>query len=296
MKSIVLLLALALMLPSMALAQVGGVTVSLSIDQEQFLPDEDLVVSVQVVNRSGQELDFGKTDDWITFSIQGESNLVVPKLGAIPAAEEFRLRSGQTGTREFNLTPYFGFREIGRYRVVATLKVPQWDKEVPSKPVFFSVMNGVPLPNLPDLQVGMPLVPGSLSAVPEVRKYVLQQATYQNEIKLYFRLTDGTGTKTFKVYPLGRMVSFGKPEALVDGFSNLHVLHQYDAKPFNYCVISPEGVLLVRQTYDYTTRPTLRIDSEGRVFVSGGARRFTRGDFPPQTAQTVPSGTNDVKQ
>jgi len=40
--------------------------------------------------------------------------------------------------------------------------------------------------------------------------------------------------------------------------------------------------LLVRQTYEYTdTRPVLRVDREGRIFIGGGARRGSSNDLPP---------------
>jgi hypothetical protein len=38
---------------------------------------------------------------------------------------------------------------------------------------------------------------------------------------------------------------------------------------------------VLRQTYDYTaTRPVLRANDEGRIFVAGGARRMTASDIP----------------
>ena len=130
--------------------------------------------------------------------------------------------------------------------------------------------------------------------MPEVRKYVLQKATYQRTMTLYFRLTDGAGSKTFKCFPLGPMVSFSKPEAQIDSFSNLHVLNQYYAQSFVYCVINPEGKLLLRQTHDFTkSRPTLRTDSQGRIFISGGVRRFTKSDFPAGPPPTFIVPTND---
>lgn len=299
MKTIILLLAGMVMISVGASAQVSGsVSAELSLDQEQFIPDEDVIVSLQIKNRSGQTIELGKEADWVTFTVQGESDLVVPKIADMPVQGEFSLKSSQAGTKTFNLTPYFGFRQPGHYRVVATVKLAQWKGvEIYSKPINFAIMNGVPLPTLPDIAFGVPLPAGVTNAAPEVRKYCLQKVTYQNEPRLYFRLTDQTGSRTFTVYPIGRMVSFGLPEAQVDSSSNLHVLHQYYAKSFNYCVISPDGKLLVRQTHDYTaTRPTLKSDSEGRIYVAGGARRYTLNDYPKPTAPTFESTTNAPNQ
>ena len=60
------------------------------------------------------------------------------------------------------------------------------------------------------------------------------------------------------------------------------MLYQTGAKTFNYSVVNPNGRLLVRQTYEYTdTRPGLRVDREGRIFIGGGARRVSSDDLPP---------------
>jgi hypothetical protein len=273
--------------------QNNGVSVELTLEQDQFLPDEDLMVGVRIMNRSGQIVQFGTEADWVTFTIQGDKNLVVAKLGEAPVAGEFSLRSAQVGMPRFNLTPYFDFRRQGHYRVTATVKIPQWNQEITSKPKAFAVMNGVPLPNFPELEFGVPPPGGESNAVPEVRKYILQKATYVKQLKLYFRLTDASGSKTLRVYPIGPMVSFGQPEAQIDRFSNFHVIHQVGAKAFSYCVINPDGQLLARQTHDYTaTRPTLRADSEGRVFVAGGMRRVTANDLP---APLIPALDKDAK-
>jgi hypothetical protein len=47
-------------------------------------------------------------------------------------------------------------------------------------------------------------------------------------------------------------------------------------------VIDPDGQWVVRQTHVYTgTRPVLRINADGKIFVAGGARRFSPDDYPP---------------
>jgi hypothetical protein len=99
-------------------------------------------------------------------------------------------------------------------------------------------------------------------------------------LKLYFRLTDASGY-TLRVFPLARMLSFSEPEAQIDRSNNLHVLFQVGARSFGYWTISPEGRLLVRQTYDYTqTRPKLRVGDDGQVIVAGGVRRIIGSDEP----------------
>jgi hypothetical protein len=268
---------------------VSGVSVELTTEQDQFLSNEDLRLGVRIVNRSGQTLNFGKGNGWLTFTVEARDNYVVSQLGDVPVAGEFSLDSSLVGTKRVNLTPYFDFRQPGRYEVTATVKIPQWNKEVTSKPKVFDIINGT---KLREFEFGVPLAKGETNAQPEMRKYILQQAIYLKEMKLYLRLTDANNSVVFKVFPIAPMVSFSQPEAQVDRLSNLHVLSQIGARSFNYSVINPNGEVVVRQVHDYTKkRPVLRANAEGKISVSGGVRRITANDLP-QFSTTQSSDKN----
>jgi hypothetical protein len=113
--------------------------------------------------------------------------------------------------------------------------------------------------------------------VPEIRKYSLLQVTHDKELKLYFRLTDASGTRTLRVFPIDKLISFSSPEGQLDRFNNLHVLYQTGAHSFLYSVINPDGVLVGRETHDISaTRPGLRPDKNGHISVveAHGVARF----------------------
>ena len=278
-KLAVLLVLLSAVVPS-ARAQLNGVTVELQLDQDQYLPDEDMPLKVRIVNRSGQPLVLGTEKQWITFDVTSERESIVPSLGEMSVMSPFTLQSGQTVTREFNPTPYFGFRRTGRYHLSAIIKLPQWKQEITCKPVAFTISQGVPLPNLGNLTIGVPPPPGATNAPPEVRRYSLLKVDCLDQLKLYFRLTDAYGG-TLRVFPLARMLSFSDPEAQIDRANDLHVLVQTGARTFTYCVIDPNGKLLARQFHQYThTRPSLRPSDDGGIFVFGGQRLLTWNDIP----------------
>jgi hypothetical protein len=282
MKRIGLLAAMALLAACTARAQLNGVTAELKLVQDQYLPGEDLQLKVRILNRSGQEITLGTTDDWINLTITGENGSICSKLGDMPLKSEFSLLPGEVGTRTLNPTPYFDIRQPGRYQITAQVRIPQWQQEIACKPAAFTVANGVPLPNLSNLQFGLPPPPGVTNAAPEVRRYSLLKVNYvKKELKLYFRLADSVG-RTLHVFPIARLTSFSDPEAQIDRYNNLNVLVQTGARAFSYCVLSPEGQWVVRQTHVYTnTRPELRIDADGKIFVAGGARRPSEDDLPP---------------
>jgi hypothetical protein len=266
---------------SCATAQVA---VEVTLEQDQFLPAEAIWASVRIANRSGQTLRLGDSADWLTLSVEARDGFVVAKNDDVPVLGGFMLDSSKVRIKRLNIAPYFNLTRPGRYLIVATVRIGDWDREFVSKPKQFDVINGR---NLWEREFGVPQAGG----VPEVRKYALQQAIYLKRLKLYVRLTDDSDTRVFRVFPIGPMVSFSNPEPQVDKISRLHVLFQTGARAFLYTVINPDGDVVTRQTYDYFgSRPHLTVDSDGNVTVVGGVRRVTAGDVPPPTASTATNG------
>ena len=111
------------------------------------------------------------------------------------------------------------------------------------------------------------------------------------------RITDASGGKTFKVFAIGAMVSFSRPEPQLDRFNNLHVLYQTGPRTYSYNVFSPDGDVITQQAYDYVnSRPRLSLDPDGNIAVRGGVRRLSQEEqeaseplpaiAPPSTGTT----------
>jgi hypothetical protein len=261
------------------------VTVDLVLDQEQYLRDESLPVKVRITNRSGRALKLGGTPGWLNFTVESRDGHRVAQLGELSSREEFTIESSTVATRQVDITPLYNIGMPGRYTVAAEIRIPEWNQEVSSKPKTFSVTGSAPLW---EQLVGLP---GSDAGAPEVRKYVLQQANAKH-LKLYVRVTDEHGFKTFKLMPVGQMVSFSRPDAQVDKESNLHLLFQSGARSFIYAIVTPHGDLKLRQRHDYSdTRPILRVAQNGEIAVLGGQRFFSKDDLPPPLSI---SSTNNV--
>jgi hypothetical protein len=269
---------------SSALSQVS---VELLLEQQQFLSGETIPVSVRIVNRSGRALTLGNTENWLTFSMEEREGTVVPKLGDAPVLEEFVLESGQRATKYVNLQPYFALGKPGHYGVVASVQIPGWADDVISAPKYFDIIEGT---KLWEQEVGLPRAPGATNAEPELRIYTLQQANHlRGQIRLYLRVTDPGRGRLVRLQPVGKLLSFSRPEPQVDKLSQLHLLYQSGPQTFSHQVFSTEGELILRQTYDYVDkRPRLRPDDDGWVIVSGGQRRSHSSDFPPDLEPTKP--------
>jgi hypothetical protein len=296
MKRIVVVWALLLGLLPLARCQDSGVSAELSLDQNQLLPDEKMYLKLTIQNRSGRDLLLGTESNWLTFSVQGEKKELVAQLrdDRDYCTNETTIPAGLTASRDFNMTPYFDFRQPGHYSIKATIRIPQWGLDVLVPPVSFSIVNGIRLANMPDMTVGVPFLQSS-NQPPVIRKFFLERSDIPGNIQLFVRVTDATGNRTWRLVPIGPYFSFTPPAVMLDRYNDLHVLHQTKAQLFTYCVIDTLGQILERQTYQYTDqRPVLRGDGSGGVAVAGGARVVTASDLPPpQTLPVVtPAATN----
>ena len=274
-----------LLLGVVATAQ-AQISVELVLDQEQFLRDENVPLKVRIVNRSGQTLRFGPTMDWLSFNVETRDGKAVQGSGELPPGEAFTLESSMMATRLVDLSTAYRLELPGRYNVSAVVKVKEWGQEFPSKAKPLEIVRGT---KVWEQEFGVPTGGGA----PEVRKYILQQAQYQKRLMLYLRVTDSGERFSYRCEPVGPLLSFSRPEAQVDRISNLHLLFQTGARSFRYAVYNPSAELVVRQYHEYgASRPTLRMNDAGGIFVNGGARRIMVDDVPPPVMAS--NLTNDV--
>ena len=214
------------------------VAVEVTLDQNQFLPGEDVPATVRITNRSGQTLRLGGDPAWLTFSVESGERYSPLKTGEVPVLGAFTLETSQRAIKRVNLAPYFNLASPGRYSITATVTVKEWNEQILSKPKVFTVIEGA---TLWEQQFGVPRPAGATNPTPEVRKYTLQEANYLSKnLMLYLRLTDDSG-RLNKVLPIGPMLSFGQPDPQVDRSNNLHVLYQNGPHSFSYTVVDPNG-------------------------------------------------------
>lgn len=282
---------IALMLFGSLAAGTAQLAVEVAADQEQFLRDEGVRLKVRITNRSGQALRLGTEKAWLSFGVDHHDGGAVARAGEVSVEGAFTLDSGQVATRHIDLAEGFDLVEPGRYTVVATVQVKEWASDISSAPKAFEIVRGT---KIWEQEFGVPAAGG----LPEVRRYTLLQATFKKQLRLFLRISDADDLRVFKVLPLGSMVSFSRPEAQLDGNSDLSVIFQTGARSFLFHIIRSNGDIAVRQTYDYAaSRPLLKLNEGGRIYVSGGVRRFTATDFPPPPAApatNAPAITNNA--
>jgi len=255
------------------------VSVEVTMEQSEFLPSEAIPAAVRVTNRSGQPLHLGADASWLTFNVESSDGFIVVKNSDVPVVGEFDLGSSQVAIKHVDLQPYFGLMRPGRYRVIATVRIKDWNEAISSPPKEFYVITGA---KIWAQDFGVPMPAGATNRMPEVRRYTLEKANYlRTQLRMYVQVSDPAEARIFKVISIGQTVSFGDPDTQLDRKSRLHVLFQSGAAYFTYAVVNPDGGLEKQEIYDYVTaRPRLNLNDDGTVTVVGGVRRLTEQEIP----------------
>jgi hypothetical protein len=264
----------------------GQVTVKILLESEQFIANEPLLVKVRISNDSGTTLHLAEDPTWLDFTVESVEGPYVRPLKALKVSGPFDLESSHTATTLVDLAPAFELTRPGKYKMVATVKVPAFNTTFASGSKSFYIVTGA---RLWEKEFGVPASVAAVGAngLPEVRKYILMQSPSGKDTRLFVRVTDKL-ENDIRVVPVGGLVSFSRPEPQLDKWSNLHLLYQTGAKSFNYSVVNADGFIIARETHEYSdTRPTLVVNDEGRIQIHGGNRRPSIDDIPPFEAAQV---------
>ena len=114
--------------PRPASAQSTAIEVEIVLQEEYFLPGEEIPVGVRISNLSGRPVTFGSTTNWLIFYAESRSGDVVTRLGLVPVEGEFTLESSKAGTKYWNIQPYFDFDQSGPYLISAEIRLPDWNQ------------------------------------------------------------------------------------------------------------------------------------------------------------------------
>jgi hypothetical protein len=262
------------LLAAFALGASAQIDVSVTLEQQQFLPGETLDASVRIANFTGGPLKLGAWPGWLSFTVEAGDGTVVARKGEMPDSGDFTLENATAGTIKFNIAPQFVLDRPGIFKVTATVSPKPGGDAFTSAPVNFDIISGSRL----EERVFGHLLPDGTT---ERRKFILQQANYLKELRLYLRVSDDIETKTFKVTSLGTTVNFNRPEFLLDRHNHFHVLHQFGSVEYRYHEFAPDGSLLARELWAVAaSRPKLKVNADGDVAVVGGVRRLSKSDVP----------------
>jgi len=257
--------------------------VRLKSGRDNFVLNEQVVVSVSLRNNSDQLAILANEKNWIQFTVSRARGVPVAKHGNPPEGDVFVLKSGKAVAREVRLDSFFDFSEPGEYVVSAVTAIPNWgNKKIEAKPLRFQIVRGH---DMATLERGISTARGGLA--PVVRRYTLQKARVNGKLFMYMRVSDNNSPnfKIYNVMALGTMIQMPTPDLgfEVDASGLVHVFFQCYARNYLYCIVNPAGELVGRRMYavnNTTGRPRLYKTVRGRIEVSGGQRIVSTWDFP----------------
>ena len=274
-----LLLLLVALPTSMAQLQVD-----MSLKRSLYLSYEPLIVNVTISNLSGNSLNLRDTDaiPWFGFQIETLDGRPIPPNASRHSNPPLLLQAGEKLTRAVNLTPLYPISEYGGYRVRASIHAQALGRTFASDPLNVEITEGRPIF---EKTVG---VPSDQPGGGGIRKITLLTHRLPNSTQLYLRILDPNRGVVHCTHRLGRIVSYGTPEILLDKANQIHVLQNVAPKSFLYSHIGLNGEVLERKTYQQNLkRPSLKQGSDGGIAVIGAQ------EFDPAAAaekeKTIPS-------
>jgi hypothetical protein len=240
--------------------------VDIKLKRTLYISYEPILITVSLTNLSGNPLPLSDADGnhWFGFQIETLDGRPIAPRSLGYTNEPLVLQSGQKLSRTVNLTPLFPIGEFGGYRIQAAIYAASLKRYFNSPPLNIEITDGRPIFQK---TVG---VPEGMPGAGEARNITVLTHRLPNSTQLYVRIENAQGGTVFCTHRLGRLVSYGTPEILLDKKNQIHVLQNVAPKAFLYSHIGLNGEVLQRKTYSQIVkRPILREGPDGKIQVIG---------------------------
>lgn len=261
--------------------------VDITLKRTLYLAYEPLIVNVTIQNLTGNSLNLRDTGGipWFGFQIETLDGRPIGPHSSQHSNDPLLLQAGEKLTRTVNLTPLYPISEFGGYRIRAAIHAQSLGKTFSSQSLNVEITEGRPLF---EKIVG---VPADQPGGGETRKILLLTHRLPNSTQLYLRIVNPDRGVVHCTHRLGRIVSYGEPEILLDSANQIHVLQNVAPKSFLYSHIGLNGEVLHRKTYQQNIkRPVLKQGADGLITVIGAKEYDPAAEAEKQA--TTPSITD----
>lgn len=265
-SSLVRPLLLALALFSFIHSGSAQLQVDIKLKRTLYISYEPILINVSLTNLTGNPLPLSDADGnhWFGFQIETLDGRPIAPRSLNYTNEPLVLEPGQKLNRTVNLTPLFPIGEFGGYRIRAAIYAATLKRFFNSPPLNIEITDGKPVFQK---TVG---VPEGMPGAGETRNLTVLTHRLPNSTQLYVRIENAKGGTVFCTHRLGRLVSYGTPEILLDKQNQIHILQNVAPKAFLYSHIGLNGEVLDRKTYSQIVkRPILREGPDGTIQVIG---------------------------
>lgn len=254
------------------------VQVDISLRRNLYMVYEPLICTVTITNLSGKDLHLADSPrhKWFSLQVKSKGDRPLTPAGGGYANEPVTIPAGQKLRRSLNVTPAFPINEFGAYRIRAVVYVPEFENYFASPPLTFEITEGR---ELWSQTVG---VPPDAGLEGKRRKYTLLSHRLPNSTMLYVRVEDPDRGIVYCTTQLGRFLSYGNPDVLIDRNNHIHILQNLSPKEFLYSEFNLDGKVQRQQAYqDWGNRPVLARNTDGAVTILGGTP-FDPKATPPE--------------
>ena len=240
--------------------------VDIKLKRTLYVSYEPILITVSMTNLSGNPLPLSDANDnhWFGFQIETLDGRPIAPRSLNYTNESLVLEAGQKLSRTVNLTPLFPIGEFGGYRIRAAIYAATLKRFFNSPALNIEITDGRPV-----FQkiVG---VPDGMPGAGETREITAMTHRLPNSTQLYLRIENKKGGTVFCTHRLGRLVSYGTPEIILDQKNQVHILQNAAPKSFLYSHIGLNGEVLQRKTYSQIVkRPILHEGPNGKIQVIG---------------------------
>lgn len=260
------------------------VQVDISMKRTLYIAYEPILVTVTVTNLSGNELTLADSGNnkWFGLQLETLDGRPIAPVNGEYANQPIELGPQQKISRTVNLTPIFPVSEFGGYRLKANIFSQQNNRFFASPSLNFEVTDGKVIwqksVGVPDGSPG-----GGTTRLISLLSHRLSQST-----QLYIRIEDKQAGVIYCTHQLGKFLTFGNPNILLDTQNRIHILQNVAPKSFVYSKIGLNGEVMDRKSYnEFSTRPELRRGSDGSVVVVGGQAYDPTATPPEQSLPTL---------
>ena len=267
-----------------ALMAHAQVQVDISMKRTLYIAYEPILATVTITNLSGNALTLADSghNKWFGLQLETLDGRPLPPVDGEYSNPPIELGPQQKIARTVNLAPLFPVNEFGGYRLKANVYSQQNNRFFTSPALNFEVTDGKVMWQK---SVG---VPDGAPGGGTVRMVTILSHRLAQSTQLYIRIEDKQAGIVYCTHQLGKFMTFGTPNILLDAQNRVHVLQNVSPKNFIYSKIGLNGEVMERKSYnEFSSRPELRRGSDGSVLVVGGQAYDPTAPKPEQSLPTL---------
>ena len=231
----------------------------LETPKSAYLQYASIPITVRLKNLGSKTIELGNEGNrpWLEMIIQSTDGLLLKPDREFSLAP-LTLQPGETGSVPLDIAPLYLIRDIGGYRVRASVLVPSGETLLTDSLSFF-VGRGETILTLPR------------GEGQDLRIFSLVKFYEDPNVGLYLRVEVPEKNLVFNSRRLGTFLPLGQPRAEFDSKNHLHLLYPIVPGQYRQLVVDLEGNILREELWrESLEKIQLRKLPDGSVDVSGG--------------------------